>query len=592
MNQLPATLPQRSTARSGQCYSVDGLPPSPARVWSRVQGTCAEPLPVNSTISNIALPNYVQMKGNVLQYKKNSSNLTSKQRYAQIAKGKWVSRSKTFASQTITTTIPNTKGLLRVNYTTIYADDGTTAYGKPVTCPEPPGPPVIPPALPFRPPPSTENDVYPQPPPPPPPTIEEILLQSENTPVPVATPVPEATPQPVPPVPEDVPVVTPVPEAIPQPVPSPVEPVPVPDTDANSAEGEADAEAETEPESSSGLPTSSPYVPMVTSETGPTGEPDPVPEYILIMQASLMIIEDSEMTSEIGPDGLPTDHIPDPDDDVPADEQCVLYDPAITPETGPDGSPIDSVPDPDNDVPTDEHCVLYDPAITPESGPPGDPLSCLDNRYLLVCPEDVYYPEVTPESGPVDPSKPPVINPVPTPITHAEMIDALQPYSNYNCGANGLPEPPIPSKYSVKNSEQDPSYPRLCPQYVNPADLVEPIPIEPIPPTLPPRFAPPGPILDLPYLNPVPPPPEREVIADGGNFICVHQDICEAAENPGEQPPLDAPNYCNPTSASNVPGPIRVLCYNSLANKTYYPRRRYKMTNSANKFPTGYKFMM
>ena len=286
-----------------------------------------------------------------------------------------MNRSKTFASQTITTTSPNTKGLLRVNYKTIYADDGSSAFGRPVTCPEPPSPTPIPSVLPPRPAPNTENLVYP-------------LSESQT-------------------------------------------------------------------------------------ESGPTSGPGPEPQ----SQPQVML-------NEI--------------------EQVDL--------------------------------ILASGSISPEQW--------------------------------------------------------IETYADYTCGPIGLPEQPEPSKYKVTNTEKDPSYPVLCPQYVNPADFVQPIPVQPIPPSLPPRVAPPGPILDLPYLNPVPPPPEREVIPDGGNFICVQQDICEAAENPGQQPPVNTPDYCNPTTASDVPGPVQFLCYNSLANKPYYPRKRYKMTNSGDKFPTGYKFMM
>jgi hypothetical protein len=59
------------------------------------------------------------LKGNILQYKKNSSNLTKQQRYSQIAKGQWTNRTKSWASQTQTSTNPNTSSLLRVNYETI-----------------------------------------------------------------------------------------------------------------------------------------------------------------------------------------------------------------------------------------------------------------------------------------------------------------------------------------------------------------------------------------------------------------------------------------------------------------------------------------
>jgi hypothetical protein len=45
---------------------------------------------------------------------------------------------------------------------------------------------------------------------------------------------------------------------------------------------------------------------------------------------------------------------------------------------------------------------------------------------------------------------------------------------------------------------------------------------------------------------------------------------------------------CFPTSASNVPGPVINLCYNNNV-QTWYPKKRYIMTNSEDKFPVGYK---
>lgn len=45
---------------------------------------------------------------------------------------------------------------------------------------------------------------------------------------------------------------------------------------------------------------------------------------------------------------------------------------------------------------------------------------------------------------------------------------------------------------------------------------------------------------------------------------------------------------CFPTSASNVPGPVINLCYNSNV-QTWYPKKRYVMPNSEDKFPVGYK---
>lgn len=105
--------------------------PVPPRVWSRVQNKCTYIIPdssynsayiplTNQTVS-LAQANYEEKqfyKGNVLQYKGNSSRLTKKQKYTQLAKGFGPNRTKVFATQTQTYTNPNTSGLLRVNYTT------------------------------------------------------------------------------------------------------------------------------------------------------------------------------------------------------------------------------------------------------------------------------------------------------------------------------------------------------------------------------------------------------------------------------------------------------------------------------------------
>jgi len=104
--------------------------PNPTRAWSRVENQCAYN---NSSSANVFIPLLnktvpitqaeielqILAKGNVLQYKKNSSNLTKNQRYAQIVKGKWTNRTTTWATQTDKYSNPNTTSLQRVNYTTI-----------------------------------------------------------------------------------------------------------------------------------------------------------------------------------------------------------------------------------------------------------------------------------------------------------------------------------------------------------------------------------------------------------------------------------------------------------------------------------------
>jgi len=109
-------------------YNYNPIPP---RVWSRVQAQCTYILPDTSynsvyipiTNQTTSLAQAISLeknlyKGNILQYKNNSSRLTKNQKYSQISKGLWCNRTKVFATQSLTYTNPNTTGLLRVNYTT------------------------------------------------------------------------------------------------------------------------------------------------------------------------------------------------------------------------------------------------------------------------------------------------------------------------------------------------------------------------------------------------------------------------------------------------------------------------------------------
>jgi len=94
--------------------------PIPPRAWSRVETRCTFDTSVNDNSSSydpFIFRRIAQLnKGNVLQYKKNSSQLTKKQRYSQIAKGLWTNRTKTWAAQSATYTNPNTTSLQRVGY--------------------------------------------------------------------------------------------------------------------------------------------------------------------------------------------------------------------------------------------------------------------------------------------------------------------------------------------------------------------------------------------------------------------------------------------------------------------------------------------
>jgi hypothetical protein len=80
----------------------------------------------------LSVANYqaqVISKGNILQHKKNSSQLTKKQKYAQICKGLWTNRTKSYATQTQTYTNPNTSNLLRVNYNNVVSPDTSFING-------------------------------------------------------------------------------------------------------------------------------------------------------------------------------------------------------------------------------------------------------------------------------------------------------------------------------------------------------------------------------------------------------------------------------------------------------------------------------
>ena len=102
--------------------------PNPTRVWSRVQNQCTYVDSLNNAVyQNVYVPltgktvtleqaiyqDKLLSKGNILQYKKNSSSLTKKQKYTQICKGMWTNRTKSYATQTQTYTNPNTSNLLQ-----------------------------------------------------------------------------------------------------------------------------------------------------------------------------------------------------------------------------------------------------------------------------------------------------------------------------------------------------------------------------------------------------------------------------------------------------------------------------------------------
>lgn len=126
--------------------------PNPPREWNRFENQCAYVLPTDAnpnsliyvplinktvTIAEAAYLVQVYKKGNVLQYKGNSSNLTKQQRYAQIARGMWTNRTTTWATQSETYSNPNTQSLRRINYATIPLNPGATGNNQTLCLPLP-----------------------------------------------------------------------------------------------------------------------------------------------------------------------------------------------------------------------------------------------------------------------------------------------------------------------------------------------------------------------------------------------------------------------------------------------------------------------
>ena len=129
---------------SSNSYSSSSIRynPNPPRVWSRVQSSCSviayknDDPAANSNFARADYERQMLLKGNILQYKKNSSNLTKKQRYTQIAKGMWTNRTKTWATQSDTYSNPNMTSLLRVNSTILDPSNNTFSNrSNPFGCP-------------------------------------------------------------------------------------------------------------------------------------------------------------------------------------------------------------------------------------------------------------------------------------------------------------------------------------------------------------------------------------------------------------------------------------------------------------------------
>ena len=91
--------------------------PVPPKAWYRVENRCTFDISYNDGYDPLIYNRAAQInKGNVLQYKKNSTHLTKNQKYSQIAKGLWTNRTKTWATQSDVYTNPNMLSLKRVGF--------------------------------------------------------------------------------------------------------------------------------------------------------------------------------------------------------------------------------------------------------------------------------------------------------------------------------------------------------------------------------------------------------------------------------------------------------------------------------------------
>lgn len=74
-------------------------------------------------------------------------------------------------------------------------------------------------------------------------------------------------------------------------------------------------------------------------------------------------------------------------------------------------------------------------------------------------------------------------------------------------------------------------------------------------------------------------------VVDGGTLLC--GTVANPCSEEIVQPASTNPVICNPSSASDVPG-FSVLCWNKRL-QPWFPKPRYFMNNSTDKWPTNYK---
>jgi hypothetical protein len=124
------------TVPSATCCLVlnPGYNPNPPRIGYR-SSTCNTLYPDETNVFTPTQQELIkqQYKGNVLQYKANSSNYSKNTIYSKIIQGTWTNRKRCYASQRVKYTNPNTQFFAQEGNSNILLNGVSTNY--PVTCP-------------------------------------------------------------------------------------------------------------------------------------------------------------------------------------------------------------------------------------------------------------------------------------------------------------------------------------------------------------------------------------------------------------------------------------------------------------------------
>jgi len=105
--------------------------PDPPRLWSREQYGC----PPNATDDPLFYEKLSERrKAEIFKYKNNANNMSKKQQYANISRGRNYTGKQSWATQSATITDPNTNNLPRVGATPIPLTDPVILNGGTLQC--------------------------------------------------------------------------------------------------------------------------------------------------------------------------------------------------------------------------------------------------------------------------------------------------------------------------------------------------------------------------------------------------------------------------------------------------------------------------